>query len=268
MSEPIDHHFVPQFYLRYWAADKTSNLVPAWFYTPNGLLKHKALSPKSICFQSRLYELKLDFKDGSGFDSNLETEFYSPHDLVASHAVARCVDTGIVTNSDRGIIAQFIGGLIGRSKFRIEAIQNALRPIFESAIDGLDPDARALVQSKLSDDPTDDMATYASVLMGPEFADRAPDYLVGKTWQILHVDGLLTSDNPVVFENAPKTGFELLFPLSPRHLLIMHDKWLLSPQEYNKRNTRNLANIAILKRAHSRVIGRAERSFIQKHWKP
>ena len=133
MSDPIKHHYVPQFYLRQWA-DASGKLVR--YYRPHKAVVATRTAPKSTGYEEGLYS----FEGASPERRNaIEKDFMSPKvDEPAALAMQALIamDPSKLTDDLRIAWTRFVMSLHVRNPERVEQIRQA-------AADGLRQSLRA-----------------------------------------------------------------------------------------------------------------------------
>jgi hypothetical protein len=96
MSEPINHHSVPQFYLAKWARDDGR---VARYHRPHGKVEVSWRMPKHVGFEERLYTLE-------GYPAerqqSIETSFFKPVDDAVAPILTHLINHGPVDLDNAG----------------------------------------------------------------------------------------------------------------------------------------------------------------------
>lgn len=226
-SKPVIQHWVPQFYLNYFATPATrDSKIPkvCLWDLDTGRSIPGATSSRNVCGQRYLYSPEdvsgvRDWSQESDFE-RIETEvsLLWPDLLV-----------GRVSTSDsavRRLLAMFVAAMHLRNVGIFSMIDRAIE--LREKLFPLTSEFLAN-RAATAPDPTHSGRNFAHMLRNG--IERISEGLTAKRWAILRTNEevLITSDRPVAFIkdghlSVPgKAGGVLYLPLSPSHLLFMDD---------------------------------------------
>ncbi|KAB2919961.1 MAG: DUF4238 domain-containing protein [Hyphomicrobiaceae bacterium] len=229
MAHNKNQHFVPQFYLRNFAADpdrKSVNLL--------NLSRAKLIERASIRNQC-----SRDYWHGE-YDEAFEESIKKLEGLSAS-IIKACLLTDEIQRLRH--LKTFLSFQLGRTAFAAEAFAESRAKMYELAY------RQPANENKV--DPVHMIALQA--LGAPILLDLAACFVVNKS----PVE-FVTSDNPVALSNwwfrhihrqrpgsgigLAQAGLEVYFPLSPRHQLVLYDRNIWSVPKANSVGTIYLRN--------------------------
>lgn len=230
MNEPIDHHYVPIFYLSRWIG--TDGCV-CRFSKPNGSeVKAKRVVPKGTAFEPKLY----DFENKSADQSqSIEREFMSPLDSSASHAL-HLLETNVPesawTNDTRDGWSRFLLAQMLRAPEDIEQLKTSVRQAWEKS----EPEIEAkyavrklagypeTIKEYLQSHEPDHLEKFTGSIAKTLMAHTDICNVISKMhWQVLEIPNdafpLLTSDRPI-WMTATLTEVDafISLPIGPRKL--------------------------------------------------
>ena len=261
MSVPVDHHYLPQFYLSRWADNKKVYR----FVRPLGVggqLHRKRVSPKAIGYEKGLYTIGPT--DDPLTANRLELEFLQKIDSGAATALAKLDRDQPASLEDRTIFAQFLISLLHRSPSRLVWMEQELRKRIAST--GLD----------ISKEP-DEWFRDASREVFADLVSSDWSLRIFQNFRIFRVDvadsrhTLLTSDKPTMMSNGllDAAGF-LMVPIGPRQLLIVTKEERVADAFSSQRPNAlvSAVNDAVVRQADSVVIASDPKheSFIDKRF--
>lgn len=226
-SRPVIQHWVPQFYLKYFATPATRDSripkVCLWDLDAGKSIPG-ATSTKNVCGRRYLYSPEdalgvRDWSQESDFD-RLESQASSLWpELLAGRAPTSDTDV-------RRLLALFVAAMHLRNVGIFNMIDRGIE-----LREKLFPLSSELLAARAPSDPdpTHSGRNFAHLLRSG--IGRISEGLFAKRWAILKTDGevFLTSDRPVSFtkgghRSGPgNPGSSLYLPLSPSHLLFMDD---------------------------------------------
>ena len=231
MSDPIKHHYVPQFYLRQWA-DARGKLVR--YYRPHKAVVATRTAPKSTGYEEGLYSLE---GASPGRRNAIEKDFMAPKvDEPAALAMQALIamDPSKLTDDLRIAWTRFLMSLHVRNPERVEQIR-------EMAADGLRKSLRADPEDyeklrKPGDPPT--LLEWAErntpaifdnqgMRMLPGVIEHRPpvEAIIQMRWMTVgtadEFPDLLTSDRPVYMSHGVNDDrCFIVVPMSPRFMFF------------------------------------------------
>lgn len=233
MADPRKHHYVPEFFIRRWAADEDD----VWCYRrPHEAIDRKRKPPSAIGFEVDLYALQ----GGDPADrQSIESRFMQQLDSRAALALKEVVAVGgrpasPIMASDW---ARFVMSLISRSPARVREI-SAIAEAREYRGEGDSLEAR--YQATRGDDWPATVADYLSSTRDRRFdedlgrmvvkrlcdAPRMGELIVNMEWGVRDLTDpgltLLLSDQPVTFGSFSTPNGVIVMPLGPRSIFIAH----------------------------------------------
>jgi uncharacterized protein DUF4238 len=283
MSDPICHHYNPQFYLRQWAG-ADGRLIR--FYRPYRRVVASPISPEYTGFEERLYTL-----EGAADPQIVETGFFSPVDNAAALVLEQLVLLGPrlvavrgLDNKQRSDWTRFLLSLVTRSPRSLEEFKQALNKIIRDNIEQGHNDA--YLANKRAGDP---QSVYEYALQRtpalenvhkaflPELVDQKElgQFIINMIWAVFDVSEapftLLTADRPCMSHHGGllHPACLLTLPLSPIHLFVaandIHQLRNLETQRL--RDTVQKANTLIIKNAVLNVYGKnvSHLAFVEQH---
>ena len=238
MNEPICHHWVPKFYLRYFAIPKTRNRkVPqVWvFHKEQG--DPFILGIDKIAKKRNLYSLEME-----GKLANLETLMTTIWEVLSNKYV------DIEESSIRKIVALFISILYLRHPQKLELTKHVHERIV-TLYDSLPVDAmgnpaieQLIIKDKIYKIDNSNYREFRNAShkdLHKTFVDNInadataiAEVLLQKRWSIVISDEpvFITSDNPVAVVHPKREVFGLntqgtmvLFPITPCRMLFIDD---------------------------------------------
>ena len=233
MEEPIDHHYLPVFYLSRWM-DEADGCVTRLQRMPTGIVKAKRIVPKGTGFEPRLYEMS---GRPPGQAQAMESQFMSRLDAGAAEALA-LLETGLPeqdwTSGPRSAWSRFMLAQMLRSPEDIVQLKSSVKEDWSQVLPEIaeiyearrTPDMPATIAEYLrgqSQAETDEWALkIARVLMNHP---RIGQMLNDMHWRVLDIPEsaplLLTSDRPVwttITLTEPDAFISM--PIGPRKLFL------------------------------------------------
>jgi hypothetical protein len=267
MSEPIDHHYVPVFYLSRWAG--TDGCV-CRFGRPYGTeVKAKRVVPKGTGFEPRLYSsMEQDFM------AKLDTEAAEALELIERALPEREWTSRIRTGWSRFLLTQLL-----RAPEDIAQLKSSVREEWAKRVPELEQKAIAL---GMPETERSAIGAYIEQQQDEIFCDvartimdhpRACQLLNGMHWLVLDVGTeypLFTSDRPIWMTAAlTEDDACLLMPIGPRKIFAA-TATLAAQQKLIARRRVELAKVRnklVVQHAVKYVYSQTDRalSFVQKH---
>lgn len=249
-NRPINQHWVPQFYLRYFATPdtKSAKTPQVWVFSKNESDSDTTTptSIKKVCGKRYLYAPK-DLRGDRNWDvddqiTNLETLLGNLWPALADDYI------NLGDEHIRKAVALFISVMHLRhpdSLKKIEELHTQLVTLFQSGpvgadgipavesfeIDGTTVHLDAHGWHAYKNASKDDHHRFFVSLIRSEAA-RMAEHLMNKRWSIVfsNVDTFITTDKPVVISHSTRERFGygspdsiISFPLSPTRLLVLDD---------------------------------------------
>ncbi|MBK8067526.1 MAG: DUF4238 domain-containing protein [Rhodanobacteraceae bacterium] len=232
MGGAKNQHWVPQFYLRYFATPETSSSrypnVRVWNKQKNSLLENP-VGVKDICGQRYLYSPE----DNAGArDWSLEQYLglLEQGAGVVWHPLLEGT-LGLRMKRCAPFVAKFIAIFHLRNVWLYRTIDHAME--LRDKLYG--PPSRESLASRRANfpDPTHAGRFFVHTII--KKTQSIANHLQAKPWFVVRADEpvFLTSDMPVVFtlKSPVRRGSELIFPLSPKHVLCTYGAGV-QPESY------------------------------------
>jgi hypothetical protein len=237
-SAPWRHHYVPQFYIRNWAA--ADGLVWQRSRTPRGVFEDKRVAPRSTGFAKDLYTLHGERHFSAPADpTEIETKLMGKLDEFSAKALNKLIATGVesLDHGEREDWALFMNGLIERSAVRLnEQDKRALEignRLAEECLEKLAGEARQRIEGYLDQETRSALAkNIVRSSMVAQLRDaNVNKYLVEMQWYVLTPPAsaglsgldaeLITTDAPLLINCGRDNGpiHALSIALNP-HLLF------------------------------------------------
>ncbi|WP_158586871.1 DUF4238 domain-containing protein [Aurantiacibacter zhengii] len=263
MSVPIDHHYLPQFYLRRWTrGEKLYRYVRP---RKGSAIHQKKVTPAAVGYQPHLYA----YSDGTdeADRQRLETRFFQLIDDRAAAALAKVEEGQRGTAIDRVGLVQFLLSLLHRSPTRIEHLRDELAERMKS-VPGFDASDPAQIM-RIADSINDLLSDLISSRDMVPFVAEMRVFRVDVEAKVK----LLTCDIPLMQSHGIKRPDAfLMLPYAPNRLLILaHDERVaLSFSSQEKEALANAVNDAVVKQARQVVIASNDeaRAFIEARFDP
>jgi hypothetical protein len=226
MSVPVDHHYLPQFYLSRWT--RGGKLYRFVRPVPGRPVHQKKVSPRGTGYQTDLYA----YSDGESPEhrQRLELDFFQRVDDRAAVALQK-LDAGERGSAiDKAGLIQFVLSLMHRSPVRIQNLRDELSQRMSDVrdFDSRDPAHAAMISDHVND------------LLSELCSSRdMVGFIYGMTVYRIETRGegaLLTCDMPLLLSQGLKRedGF-IMFPYAPDKLAIFAQKertaWAFSSQD-------------------------------------
>ena len=263
MSVPIDHHYLPEFYLRRWTrAGKLYRYVRP---IKNARIHQKKVSPAAVGYEPHLYS----YTEGQSEleRTRLEHSYFQQIDDRAAKALVKLENMERGSAIDHVGLVQFVISLLHRSPRRIQHLREELTkrmldvPEFNPSL----PRDQNMIRDRVND-----------LLVDLISSDTVIPEIVGM--KVFHVPvyakrRLLTSDTPIMLSQGTRNPRAfLILPYAPDRLIIFaHEENValdFSTQEGDV--LVNAINDAIVRQARQVIISSDdyERVFIDERFKP
>lgn len=224
MSEPRNHHYVPQWLLRAWCSPSDSKLQ-SFFRLEDGRLSSQRKAPKSVASQRDLYSWVAPLHNDP---TELERGFFQELDAKAARAAHILREPGTVPMpmEMRRDWARFLMATLARTPLGLEGWRYELRKMGRERLGERHGLVDSLMPGWLKDTALEQIIELLS-------GDRAIEFCMDMRWWVERTDGarysLLTSDHPCVGRLVEDTGHRLLmYPLSPMRLFCATDDPLMA----------------------------------------
>lgn len=231
MSKPKRQHWVPQFYLNYFAIPETRGTkIPMVYVHHRDNLSQKAprRAVKEVCVQGHLYSPAQD--NGERDWSMEETLGHIEAKLGLLWPEIVQGNAAVPDDETKGFLAMFVAAM----HLRNAAIRKLIADTFAIAEKLYGPvGARSINRPEKVHPDAGNADRYFVSMIRERLADITATFYA-KRWTLASqgTDSFITSDQPVVFfnpQNPTKAGpgtanTTTIFPLSPRRVLIMDDR--------------------------------------------
>ena len=230
MNEPIDHHYVPRFYLSKWCGrDKKIH----YFRWINGKLIHNRISPKHTGFETKLYSLKhVSANEEQEIEKVLRDEVDTPASRVLNKMIEKGV--GVLSEEEKSSFTKFLISLRYRGPDSVTKLKSDGRDIL---LNSLAESQNEYEQLKESNDPSTfeeffdtnlpsipanlGLVTFVNWLNSTDMVN----IIANMRWYIRTVKetsyDLLTSDNPLIYGEAQNSNkLYIGLPLSPMKMFF------------------------------------------------
>lgn len=130
MNEPIDHHYVPKFYLSKWCGKDQKIHYFRWI---NGKLIHNRISPKNTGFETKLYSLKHVLPNE---EQEIEKVLRDQVDTPASRVLNKMIEKGVggLSEEEKGSFTKFLIFLRYRGPDSIAKLKSDGRDILMNSL--------------------------------------------------------------------------------------------------------------------------------------
>ncbi len=126
MSDPVRHHYLPQFYLRPWCGDDGLLVVARNF---SGTIKFYRRSPKAVGYEDHLYSASDSLPTPE--PAALETRLMSPLDNLGKTLVDKLIANKRPSEEERWLWAGVLAMLLARTPEKIDLIKQTGTHIVE-----------------------------------------------------------------------------------------------------------------------------------------
>lgn len=231
MNEPINHHYLPIFYLRRWC---NSDGKVTHYYRPHNAVVASPITPKHTGYEPRLYSLP---GHPPGKEQILETEFMAKAvDEPASKALTALIDGDALSMTEEMRIAwtRFLMAMNLRSPHSLVHISSSAHDIVQTNLTANPEEYMAI---KSHDDPPNfydwlqENAPHYLKNVGKMFLpglidnENIGDHLINMKWMKLELANssftLLLGDGPFIRTHGLKDSRCIVaVPLAPRLLFV------------------------------------------------
>jgi hypothetical protein len=233
MEDPIDHHYLPVFYVSRWA-DEVDGCVTRLQRMPTGVVKAKRIVPKGTGYEPRLYEMS---GRPPGEAQAMESQFMARLDAGAADALA-LLEAGLPdqewTSRPRSAWSRFILAQMLRAPEDIAQLKSSVKEDWSQVLPEIaeiyaarrTPEMPATIAEYLSGQDrgeTDEWALkIARILMNHP---KIGQMLNNMHWRVLEIPAsgptLVTGDRPVwttITLTEPDAFISM--PIGPRKLFL------------------------------------------------
>ena len=233
----MDHHYLPKFYLKKWAATDGTVLRYYRLVLPTGdKIIEKRVGPRGAGFEPGLYAVAPG-TDWESYDENIvETDVMSPIDDAAAVVLDKMLsDAPSLDSNDRTAWAMFLNSLIHRHRDPIQEADRMAPAVAREVRANLlakytDPKGRARVEKALAHVRAEEMGktVYRSLMVQAIRDPGAAEAITGLDWEILGTQAeapFITTDRPLLINFGRGGPIEVLsIPISPRRLFVAYRK--------------------------------------------
>lgn len=276
----MDHHYIPQFYLKRWARANGQLSVMR-------LVHGRKVAPSDKYPAGTGYLTDLYRTEGVSEDQaqHLETNFMGPLDNAASRALERilALDPSPWNGDAQKAWAIFLLSLMFRNPETVEELRNVIAEIWNVAISELEADYK---NRRLPDypetfeefvkqvDPATPQIVATNYIMETIANERIGPGLVGLHWSVIRtppsVHPFITSDRPIVrpMPLSDPAAYVAL-PADPHTLFLASKRWGLEKElsTYRSSELVDHINYAVMSQARQFVWAVDEQQIenVQKH---
>ena len=226
MSQPVDQHHTPVFYLKRWAGDDGKLSVARHI---RGKIARSRHAPEYLGFEPHLYSYHEDFTAND--PAEIETQFLRPIDEQGARIVSNMIAGRSLEKRDRVLWTQFLLALRARSPENVQKMRGEGEKALVAEMHSAQTDYERLRQNT---DPTlavdwlrvNRPGLIESVGVGqlPKIYSnpRSMQDVLSFDWHIVDFakssKPLLSSDRPCVYtDGLDKPDCVIALPMSPRH---------------------------------------------------
>lgn len=242
----MDHHYVPQFYLREWAGDEGK----VWRYRrePSGSVSEKPVAPRGTAYEPDLYAVVDAGEIRPPYNPHvIEREFFGKIDNDAAPVLRKLVesDAPALDDTERTAWALFMNSLIERGPatlgWRDEAAPVAAAQSIERlrSTSGTTREGRVRVERIIARiDPVQMARNSVREFMVSEIRDqKVIDYLKSLAWVVVPRTAadppFITTDRPLLVNvgESSRPINVLTMAVSPKKLFLAHPSgWVMNDE--------------------------------------
>lgn len=265
MSNPKNHHHVPQFLLNGWC--RADGRVAVYSRKANRLVIDWR-APEHTAFEPQLYTISALPADREWVEREvMSKQVDGPTAPILKRLLAG--ELKRFDSDDRTAWARFLMAQWYRSPEMIAKLRQGGREAMLRALEASPEEYQALRGSSAHGSLVewaeehapgyDEIATMGNVLPQLINDSRAGQIIINMDWQVLHLLGskvdLLISDRPVTrFEGLNKRNCMIVMPLDPRRLFVA-SHWDRGFRRHPPTKIARMANVTTVTEAHARVYG-------------
>jgi len=264
-QDPIDHHYLPIFYLSRWQGPKNQVVR---YYRPHDRVIASAISPPNTAFEPRLYTLEGFPKE---MQQAIEREYMAPVvDNCAADALEILItrNRAAMTAKVREAWTRFLLSLQLRDPQSLIEIQKYSLAVLRANMSKLDAEYDATKRTCDPATPYEYVEKHAPHLLEnigktflPELIDhkKIGTHIMRMFWWTLDLSSskvdLLTADRPVLrYERLAHRDCLITLPLSPSSLFVAANRHDIVDQILRRHTLTDIA-----KKANSDVVARASK---------
>lgn len=277
MSNPVKHHYVPQFYLSRWCNDEGK--VPFFMRQKDGAILESKVIPKATAFENNLYSYeKVPLENRQAVEKFFGTIIESQAAPVLNKLLAGDIEK--LTDDERQSWARFLTA----SRLRVpEWINDIKKSASEELVRSLIEDHEGFVDA--GGDSSDTLTAWVErnmvglidnfgLMILPEvICDPSHiSFFCGMHWWVEDLSqasvSLLTSDRPLWISTDLKKPTGLLaLPLSPTHVFFSatNKQLQLALQKGGASKMARRCNTSIVQQAARFVYGCAKANFVNRY---
>lgn len=230
-SEPLRHHFIPEFYLRWWTGP--DDRLTRWTKPFADRVVVKRVFPSQVGWERGLYTSP---EPNSADAQRLETRFFQHVDHRAAEVLRKLNAETIepINEQDATAWTTFIMSIFHRTPENLAAIKQGGQNVWRDTIPELReryPELRTASDPATFDEflaqrqPSETDRSTLDILPDLIFNQNIVGFINGLSWVRLEIPAplpqLLISDDPVIRTNGLRTPKgHLAMPLSPRKLFV------------------------------------------------
>jgi hypothetical protein len=262
----MDHHYLPQFYLRQWVTEPDGRL---WRYKlePSGVVSERRVAPRGTAFEPDLYAVR---DAGPLFQQPdphiVETQFFQQVDDRAANVLTKLLAGSVrdLNTEEMAAWAIFLNSLLERHGSKLAARDKRSPELADEVYQAFvarcpSTGGRARLETYLKNVDRDQLSrNMVREHMVKEIkSQELVDYFVSRRWLVVTIrpeDFLITTDAPVVI-NCGKHAEPIVLltvALSPEKLFIMY------PPTWNM-DAELVAHLSLL---HNSMLLMARPSFV------
>ena len=282
MNDPIDHHYLPVFYLSRWVG--TDQRV-CRFNRPYGeRVNAKRVVPKGTAYEKHLYSIRQPHGPPA---PDMEKDFMSRMDSEAAEAL-QCLEDGLPEKKWgsrlRSAWSRFVWAQSIRTPSEIEQLKSSVKEAWSSAIPNLQEsysqrrhvDAPESVDEYLAGlDPSSEDSFALSIARRSMDHSAIGQIINNMHWKVLEFEEfgipLLTSDRPVwMTTTLSESDAFIMMPISPNRLFVAarDTSTMIRLTSQNRRAQAKIVNKLTVQHAVKFVFGADDRmkEFVQKYF--
>lgn len=282
MNDPVDHHYLPVFYLNRWAGEDSK---VCRFSRPHGdKVVSKRVSPRGTAYEEHLYSMRAT--DGPPI-ADMERDFMSQLDSEAAEALVlleRSLPESRWERRLRSAWSRFVWAQSIRTPSEIKQLKSSVKEAWSEATPGLQ-EAYDSERPEGAPESVDDwLATldpHTEDRFALTIARRSMDHsgicqiINNMRWRVLDFEGcgipLLSSDRPVWMTTTLAEPDAFIFmPIGPTSLFVAtrETETMLRIAAQNRRQQAKNVNRITVQHAVKFVFGVDDKmkAFVQKHF--
>jgi hypothetical protein len=234
----VDHHYLPQFYLRQWVTGSDGRL---WRYRrePSGVVSERRVAPKGTAFESDLYAVR---DAGPVFHQPqpniIETQFFQKVDADAAGVLTKLLASppAELDDGQRRCWAVFLNSLLERHGTKLSE-RDAQAPmlaedVYRQTLARCPAEGRDRLEALLAEIDRDQLSRnmVREHMVKETKNEDVVGYFVSLHWLVVSIrpeDFLITTDAPLVINcgRQPRPIQLVTVALNPEKLFIMQPPW-------------------------------------------